>query len=152
MGLTTNRADFTSAHHHTGGYTLENYHRGTHCRGGILFLETPGKHCCEQVGAFVGKSKRTIERWSETAEWHTALDNLGFTGDRGWRRNVQRDVKRDDGDIVDARKNRLYAPSRVTGIGKAHRYRSLTSETVNKAERTIRNWRKRFELGSTYAY
>ena len=64
------------------------------------------------VGAFVGKGQRTILRWSQTAEWNTALDNLGFEGDRGWRRNVQRDIQRDDGDIVELAKICLSAASR----------------------------------------
>ena len=97
----------------------------------------------EQVGAFVGKSKRTIERWSETAEWHTALDNLGFEGDRGWRRNVQRDVQRDDGDIVDLAKS-VYLRHRGEGHRKGKSV-EITARTVNKSDKTIRNWRKRFE-------
>ena len=99
-----------------------------------------------EVGAFVGKGERTIQRWSETAEWQTALDNLSFKGDRGWRRNVQRDVQRDDGDIVALAKS-VYLRHRGDGYKKGVSVK-LTSETVNKAEKTIRNWRKRFNWES----
>ena len=107
-----------------------------------FFFSKHPESTAEQVGAFVGKSPRTILRWSETAEWETALDNLGFTGDRGWRRNVQRDVKRDDGDIVDLAKT-VYLRHRELGHRKGASVQ-ITAQQVNKAEKTIRNWRKRF--------
>ena len=100
----------------------------------------------EQVGAFVGKSKRTIQRWSTTAEWQTALENLGFEGDRHWRRKPNRDIQRDDGDIVNLAKD-TYLRHRVDGHRKGESIR-ITARTVNKAEKTIRNWRKRFEWES----
>ena len=53
-----------------------------------FYLTKHPESTVEEVGAYVGASKRTIERWSTTAAWHTALDNIGFTGDRGWRRNL----------------------------------------------------------------
>ena len=94
------------------------------------------------VGAFVGKGQRTILRWSQTAEWNTALDNLGFEGDRGWRRNVQRDIQRDDGDIVHLAKS-IYMRHREEGDQKGASV-LMAARTVNKSEKTIRNWRKRF--------
>ena len=95
-----------------------------------------------EVGAFVGKSKRTIERWSKTAEWETALDNLGFTGDRNWRRNPHRDIERDDGAIVDLAKS-IYLRHRGDGHKKGESV-LIAARTVNKSEKTVRNWRKRF--------
>ena len=95
------------------------------------------------VGAFVGKGQRTILRWSQTAEWNTALDNLGFEGDRGWRRNVQRDIQRDDGAIVDLAKS-IYLRHRGDGHKKGESV-LMAARTVNKSEKTIRNWRKRFD-------
>ena len=100
----------------------------------------------EEVGAFVGKSKRTIERWSTTAEWVTALDNLGFTGDRSWRRNPHRDIQRDDSDIVSLAKS-IYLRHRGEGHKKGESVR-IAARTVNKTERTIRSWRHRFDWES----
>ena len=96
----------------------------------------------EEVGAFVGKSPRTIARWSKTAEWHSALDELGFEGDRNWRRNPHRDIERDDGAIVDLAKS-IYLRHRGDGHKKGESV-LIAARTVNKSEKTVRNWRKRF--------
>jgi len=37
------------------------------------------------IGTYIGVSKRTIERWATTAEWHDALDAIDYTGSRDWR-------------------------------------------------------------------
>ena len=96
----------------------------------------------EQVGAFVGKSKRTIQRWSKTAEWHNALDNLGFNGDRSWRRNPHRDIQRDSGDEV-ALAKQLYLNARTKGItrGKADK---AVAKVLGCSDKRIYHWRKRF--------
>lgn len=39
----------------------------------------------QDIGNFIGVSKRTIERWATTDAWHDALDALDFTGPRDWR-------------------------------------------------------------------
>lgn len=95
-----------------------------------------------EVGEFIGASERTIHRWSTRDEWHTALDNLGYAGDRGWRRNVQRDVMRDSGDLVDLAKS-IFLKARAEGItpGKAEIH---TAKVVNCGKKTIYNWRRKF--------
>lgn len=107
-----------------------------------FYLKKHPESSAAEVAEFVGKSKRTIERWSTTDEWHTALDNIGFTGDRNWRRNPHRDVQRDDGDLVDLAKT-LYLKHRAEGKRKGDAVK-ITARTVNKTDQTIRNWRKRF--------
>ena len=96
----------------------------------------------EDIGAYVGKSKRTIERISTTAEWHTALDNLGFTGDRGWRRQQARDILRESGDEVELAKQ-LYLDARRKGItrGKADK---IVANVLNCSDKRIYHWRKRY--------
>ena len=95
-----------------------------------------------EVAEFVGKSKRTIERWSTTAEWHTALDNLGFTGKRNWRRNPHRDIERDSGDEVALAKE-LYLNARREGVtrGKAD---IQVAKVLGCSDKRIYHWRKRF--------
>ena len=39
----------------------------------------------QDIGHFIGVSKRTIERWATTDAWHDALDALHYTGTRDWR-------------------------------------------------------------------
>lgn len=107
-----------------------------------FYLTKHPESTAEEVGAFVGVSKRTIERWSTYAEWHTALDNLNFEGDRSWRRNPHRDIQRDDGDLVDLAKT-LYLKHRAEGKRKGDAVK-ITARIVNKTDQTIRNWRKRF--------
>lgn len=107
-----------------------------------FYLTKYPESTAEEVGAFVGASKRTIERWSTTAEWHTALDNLGFTGDRDWRRNPHRDIERDSGDLVALGKE-TYLRYRFEGLtrGKAT---IATAKVLSCSEKRIYNWRKRF--------
>lgn len=96
----------------------------------------------KQIGDYIGTSERTIQRWSTTAEWHTALDNLGFTGDRGWRRNPHRDIERDSGDEV-ALAKQLYLEARAKGItrGKAD---IAVAKVLDCSDKRIYHWRKRF--------
>ena len=101
----------------------------------------------EQVAAYVGKSKRTIERWSETAEWHTALDNLGFEGDRNWRRAIQRDIQRESGDLVQRAKE-TYQQLRKDGTPR-HKLIRETADTLNIPIPRLRNWVKRFNWGTS---
>lgn len=112
----------------------------------FYFVKHP-ESTAEDVAQFVSTadrsiSKRTIERWSTSAEWHTALDNLGYAGERNWRRNPHRDVQRDDGDLVDLACS-IYLKHRAEGRRKGESQR-ITAGIVNKSENTIFNWRKRF--------
>ena len=124
----------------TGGGNLKLIIEELHAAA--FYLTKYPESTAEEVGAFVGKSKRTIERWSTTAEWHTALDNLGFTGDRTWRRNPHRDVMRDSGDLVDLAKD-LYLKARQDGLtrGKADKH---VAKIINCSDKRIYHWRKRF--------
>lgn len=107
-----------------------------------FYLKKHPESTAEEVGAFVGKSKRTIERWSTYAEWHKALDNLGFDGDRSWRRNPHRDIERDSGDEV-ALAKQLYLEARGKGItrGKAD---IAVAKVLDCSDKRIYHWRKRF--------
>jgi len=107
-----------------------------------FYLTKYPESTAEEVGAFVGTSKRTIERWSTTAEWNQALDNLGFQGDRGWRRNIARDIERDSGDEV-ALAKQLYLEARAKGItrGKAD---NAVAKVLGCSDKRIYHWRKRF--------
>ena len=107
-----------------------------------FYLTKYPESTAEEVGAFVDKSKRTIERWSTLEEWHTALDNIGFQGDRGWRRNPHRDIIRDSGDEV-ALAKQLYLEARQKGItrGKAD---IEVAKVLNCSDKRIYHWRTRW--------
>lgn len=110
-----------------------------------FFLTKHPESTSEQVGAFVGTSKRTIERWSETAEWHTALDNLGFTGNRNWRRNTQRNLQRESGDLVQQAKA-TYEQLLADGVPR-HKLIRETAAALNIPIPRLRSWVKRFGWG-----
>ena len=95
-----------------------------------------------EVGAFVGKSKRTIERWSTLPEWDTALDNLGFTGERNWRRNPKENLAVRLKDEI-ALAKQLYLEQRQNGVtrGKADK---AVAEVLDCSDKRIYHWRKRF--------
>lgn len=107
-----------------------------------FFLTKHPESTAKEVGAFVGASERTIHRWSQTAEWHEALDNLGFKGNRNWRRNPHRDIKRDSGDEVN-RAKQLYLDARRKGLtrGKAD---IAVAKVLDCSDKRIYHWRKRF--------
>ena len=110
-----------------------------------FYLTKHPESTAAEVGAFVGKSKRTIERWSETAEWNTALDNLGFEGDRGWRRKIQRDIQRESGDLVERAKE-TYEQRLADGTPR-HKLVSETAKALDIPIPRVRNWVKRFHWG-----
>ena len=99
----------------------------------------------EEVGAFVGKGERTIQRWSLTAEWETTLDNLGFTGDRNWRRTIQRNIQRESGDLV-KRAKETYEQLLADGTPRHKLIRAVSQELGIPIPR-VRTWVKRFNWG-----
>ena len=112
--------------------------------GAACYLRKYPESTAEEVGAFVGKSKRTIERWSETAEWRTACNNLGFTF-QGWRRNIQRNLERESGDLVE-RAKATYEQLIANGVPK-HKLIRETAEALDIPIPRLRNWVKRFGWG-----
>ena len=107
-----------------------------------FFFSKHPESTAADVGAFVGKSPRTIERWSQTAEWNTALDNLGFKGDRNWRRTIQRDIQRESGDLVDEAK-KTYEQLLADGTPR-HQLITETARQLDLPIPRIRNRVKRF--------
>ena len=107
-----------------------------------FFFSKHPESTAADVGAFVGKSPRTIERWSQTAEWNTALDNLGFKGDRNWRRTIQRDIQRESGDLVDQARS-TFEQLLADGTPR-HQVIRATAVATGLPIPRIRNWVKRF--------
>ena len=99
----------------------------------------------EEVGKFVDKGERTIQRWSLTAEWETTLDNLGFTGDRNWRRTIQRNIQRESGDLV-KRAKETYEQLLADGTPRHKLIRAVSQELGIPIPR-VRTWVKRFNWG-----
>ena len=55
----------------------------------------------KKIAALYNTTERTIQRWAEEPQWMEMLDFLGYTGDRTFRVAPQRDVERDNADILD---------------------------------------------------
>lgn len=107
-----------------------------------FYLTKHPEATAEEVGQFVGASKRTIERWSQTAEWQTALDNLGFKGDRNWRRNPHRDIERDAGEDFKRVKSTFFQV-----IEEGTHPRNAARQTAQRTgihQRRIDGWAKRY--------
>ena len=102
-----------------------------------FYLKKFPESTAAEVAEFVEKSKRTIERWSTTAEWHTALDNLGFTGERNWRRNAVR--KKDE----IARAKQLFLEHRKNGMTRSQADKAV-AKVLDCSDKRIYHWRKRY--------
>jgi len=112
--------------------------------GAACYLRKYPEATAAEVGEFVGKSKRTIERWSETAEWETACANLrvDFTG---WRRNVQRNLERESGELVE-RAEQIYRELQKSGTPR-HKLIPETARQLNIPIPRVRYWAKRNAWG-----
>ena len=106
-----------------------------------LFAEDPTR-TVEELATRAGVDGKTIYGWSHRPEWAKALDSLKFTGTRKLASKPKRDMKRDSGDLIDLAKD-IYCRARQDGMKKTAA-NNHTAQVVNKAPRTVAQWRKRF--------
>ena len=107
-----------------------------------LFITEPDK-TVKEIADAVGIRENTVHQWQAKGEWDKALDAFDFTGDRSLRRKASRDLERESGDVIDLAKS-TYAAARDAGMNKGNASKH-TAKIVNVSEKTIFNWRKRFE-------
>ena len=107
-----------------------------------LFITEPDK-TVKEIAAEVGVRENTVHQWLAKGEWDKALDAFNFTGDRSLRRKVSRDLERESGAVIALAKS-TYRDARDTGMNKGNASKH-TAKIVNVSEKTIFNWRKRFD-------
>lgn len=107
-----------------------------------LFIKEPEK-TVKDIANAVGIRENTVHQWQAKGEWDKALDAFNFTGERSLRRKASRDLERESGDVIDLAKS-TYRDARATGMNKGNASKH-TAKIVNVSEKTIFNWRKRFE-------
>lgn len=54
-----------------------------HMAAGIFCMTRDAKIIAEKLKT----TERNVQRWSKTPEWHTALEAIGYKGDRSFRVN-----------------------------------------------------------------
>ena len=94
-------------------------------------------------------SERNVQRWAKTPEWKTALEAIGYQGDRSFRVNRQgRDPERDNPDLFQQAKV-LYLQNAETAPS-SWKCAGITAEKLrgqdgwNIQPRTIWNWARRY--------
>lgn len=92
------------------------------------------------IAVHVGVHERTIKRWAALPEWESALDVLGYTGERDFVYHQKRDVAREQGVVYDHAKS-VYVGLLRDGT-PGHKLVSMTSEVVNLPVGMIRRWSK----------
>lgn len=107
-----------------------------------LFITEPDK-TVKEIADTVGVREPTVHQWQAKGEWDKALDAFNFTGDRSLRRKASRDLERESGAVIELAKS-TYDAARDTGMNKGQASQH-TAKIVNVSEKTIFNWRKRFD-------
>ena len=107
-----------------------------------LFITEPDK-TVKEIADAVGVREPTVQEWKAKGEWDKALDAFNFTGDRSLRRKASRDLERESGDVIELAKS-TYDAARAGGMSKGQASQH-TAKIVNVSEKTIYNWRKRFD-------
>ena len=107
-----------------------------------LFITEPDK-TVKEIADAVGVREPTVHEWKAKGEWDKALDAFNFTGDRSLRRKASRDLERESGDVIDLAKSTYHA-ARAGGMNKGDADKH-TAKIINVSEKTIFNWRKRFD-------
>lgn len=107
------------------------------------FLFTREKSASEIAELIGDVSKRTIERWATREEWHAILDELGYTGDRSFRRNPKRDTIRDNKGQVEYVHD-VYVQLIREGVNPRNAARR-TSERTGLSLSRVRLWEQRFQ-------
>jgi len=91
-----------------------------------------------EIARHVGVSERTIHRWAALPEWGSALDALGYTGERAFVYHQKRDKVREHGVVYDHAKS-VYMGFYNEGVFKYKRA-SQTAEVVRLSREKISRW------------
>lgn len=112
------------------------------------FLFTREKSASEIAEIIGDVSKRTVERWAKTHQWHAILDDLGYTGDRSFRRNPKRDTIRDNKGQFEY-VHSVYVQILREGVNPRNVAR-MTSERTGLSLSRVRLWERRFQWRELY--
>ena len=91
-----------------------------------------------EIARHVGVSERTIHRWAALSQWDSALDALGFTGERAFVYHQKRDTQREHGAVY-ARAKEVYIGFLREGVSK-YKLASKTAEVVKLPREKISRW------------
>ena len=91
-----------------------------------------------EIARHVNVSERTVHRWAALSEWQSALDALGYTGEREFVYHPKRDTQREHGAVYDHAKA-VYLGFYNEGVSK-YKLASLTAEVVRLPREKISRW------------
>ena len=101
-----------------------------------------GAHPTE-IAKELGVSVRSVKRWADTQAWHDALDALGYTGERKFKRKKNRDVISESGEQITQAKS-VYDAIVAEGVHHPSKVIRICSERTGIETARLYNWRKRF--------
>lgn len=82
-----------------------------------------------------GIGERTIRRYAETPQWHHALDVFGYTGQRTFSLQPNRDTQRDNGEVFEKARE-VYLEALQASEPK-HKLATITGNAVELSRRRI---------------
>ena len=97
-----------------------------------------------EIGNLMQMSSRNVIRYSKEPEWHTALEAVGYTGDRTFRVNRHgRDPERNNPELFQKTKAVYLEKAKTATSG--WQTAVATAEALDLIPRTVWNWVKRYE-------
>ena len=97
----------------------------------------------EEIGEYMKMSARNVIRYSKESEWQTALEAVGYTGDRTFRVNRHgRDPERNNPELFQKAKA-VYLENAKTATS-GWQASVATAAALDLIPRTVWNWAKRY--------
>ena len=94
-----------------------------------------------EIGEMMGMSSRNVIRYSKEPEWATALEAVGYTGDRTFRVNKYGRDPEGTAEFKEAKE--VYLKNQNTATS-AWQCAVATAEELDLIPRTVWNWSKRY--------
>lgn len=98
----------------------------------------------QEIADILGMTRNSVYHLAKQEEWHTALDDLHYTGDRQFTAEKRREPKRDTGELVEQAKD-FYLTARRAGLKHSRAVNEVLEHLPIKDRRTINAWAKRYD-------
>ena len=95
----------------------------------------------EEIGDLMQMSSRNVIRYSKEPEWQTALEAVGYTGDRTFR--VNKSGRDPEGTAEFQKAKEVYLKNKPTETS-GWQCAVATAEELDLTPRTVWNWAKRY--------
>lgn len=101
----------------------------------------------EEIAQKFEVDARTVRRWAGHELWELTLDVIGYSGERHFEQQPNRDVQRDTGGVYDTTKA-AYLEAMLRGEPH-HRLARIAAGVSGVEVRKVRDWAKRYNWRET---